>query len=330
MSQVSFLFYSDPDAGTAYELWLESRLEIKPKFEDKVEKLPKVVNLYWSMKCILEEAVRNVFALNAKHNEMIKKFRFSTFSTYNLASVINPSIMKLTEEEDKTEIDHIDDLDWIRQMDVPLEIKNYAMQLKEAVPEKASVKVKNAKRISKSPINNCGIIIYDSNITDDVHLGDKTGSSSTSNYDNNNNNKRQPDSQNDDTSSRPKKKENPNEKTSSIWKDWLANSLEYHKVVRVGRGVSPKPNLDKELYNRHLDIHKSELYSFSNNTIEYMNTNLKEFKKMAQRTLDADDEEETVFITPITLQAKSGRWRGYFQRFTLPLLEVSPEFRCRI
>lgn len=51
----------------------------------------------------------------------------------------------------------------------------------------------------------------------------------------------------------------------------MANSLEYHKVVRVGRGVSPKPNLDKELYNRHLDIHKSELYSFSNNTIEYMN-----------------------------------------------------------
>lgn len=33
---------------------------------------------------------------------MLKKFRFSTFPTYNLASVINPSIMKLTEKEDKT------------------------------------------------------------------------------------------------------------------------------------------------------------------------------------------------------------------------------------
>ncbi|GAA5809107.1 hypothetical protein MFLAVUS_002511 [Mucor flavus] len=84
------------EEGPAYELWLESRLEIKPRFEDKIEELPKV--------CILEEAVRNIFALNAKHNEIIKKFRFSTFPTYNLASVINPSIMKLTEEEDKTEM----------------------------------------------------------------------------------------------------------------------------------------------------------------------------------------------------------------------------------
>ncbi|CEG80194.1 hypothetical protein RMATCC62417_14563 [Rhizopus microsporus] len=87
--------------GPAYELWLEGRLNIKPKFENKVEELPKVLNFYWLMKCLLEESVNNIYALDAEHIQMLKKFRYSTFPSENLSVLVNPSIMKLTEEEDK-------------------------------------------------------------------------------------------------------------------------------------------------------------------------------------------------------------------------------------
>ncbi|KAI7890293.1 uncharacterized protein EV154DRAFT_538429 [Mucor mucedo] len=87
--------------GPAYELWLEGRLDINPNFECKLEQPPKFVKFYWLLKCLLEDSVENISTLKDDHCQKLKEFRFTSFPSENLSTVVNPSILKLVEEDDK-------------------------------------------------------------------------------------------------------------------------------------------------------------------------------------------------------------------------------------
>lgn len=50
----------------------------------------------------------------------------------------------------------------------------------------------------------------------------------------------------------------------------MTNSPEYHGVIRCGRGVSPKPNLNEELYERLLQAHVDTTYKLPAYTDDYI------------------------------------------------------------
>ncbi|KAG1446285.1 hypothetical protein G6F46_011926 [Rhizopus delemar] len=85
-----------------YEFWLEDRLTIKPSIEDKSEALPGFIRFYWNMKCLLKETVDEILQLKKEHNETLIKRRFDDSPFSSLSSLVNPSILRLTEEEDKS------------------------------------------------------------------------------------------------------------------------------------------------------------------------------------------------------------------------------------
>ncbi|KAG2236613.1 hypothetical protein INT48_000168, partial [Thamnidium elegans] len=81
------------EEGPAYELWLGGFFDLDIKFDHATEKLLKALNFYWTMKCLLQETVDAIRELEVEHKKM--------FPDDNLSSTVNPSIMKLTEAEDK-------------------------------------------------------------------------------------------------------------------------------------------------------------------------------------------------------------------------------------
>lgn len=42
-------------------------------------------------------------------------------------------------------------------------------------------------------------------------------------------------------------------------------------MIRCGGGVSPKPNLDDEIYNRHIELHVDNEYIIPDITKDYLN-----------------------------------------------------------
>ncbi|KAG1137090.1 hypothetical protein G6F37_012425 [Rhizopus arrhizus] len=84
-------------SASLYEFWLEDKLVIKPSIKDKSEALPDFISFYWNMKCLVKESVNQILQLEKEHDENLIKRRFddSPFSS------VNPSILRLTEEEDK-------------------------------------------------------------------------------------------------------------------------------------------------------------------------------------------------------------------------------------
>lgn len=102
------------------------------------------------------------------------------------------------------------------------------------------------------------------------------------------------------------------EEVSSIWKDWVTfiqnetnikkfhpYSPEYHNVIRAGRIVSWRPNLDEKLYQQHLEEKKDKLFALPASTIDFLNlvidsADMKEYKKKMKHVPD-DDENEIVF-----------------------------------
>ncbi|RCH89331.1 hypothetical protein CU098_009664, partial [Rhizopus stolonifer] len=92
--------------GDIYELWLEHRLQIKPYIEDKFENLPNFVNFFWNMKasiCLVCESVKNILKLKEEHSAALVESRFkSNYTCQSLSEIVNPSILKLVEEDDKT------------------------------------------------------------------------------------------------------------------------------------------------------------------------------------------------------------------------------------
>lgn len=45
--------------------------------------------------------MKSIYSLKAEHMEKLKELRFASFPLENLSTIINPSILKLVEEEDK-------------------------------------------------------------------------------------------------------------------------------------------------------------------------------------------------------------------------------------
>ncbi|RCI01069.1 hypothetical protein CU098_012053, partial [Rhizopus stolonifer] len=84
--------------GPAYELWLEGRLDINPKFGSKVAELPKIINFLLATE---KDSVESISALKDEHMRKLKKLRFTSFPSENLSTIVNPSILKLVEEEDE-------------------------------------------------------------------------------------------------------------------------------------------------------------------------------------------------------------------------------------
>ncbi|KAI7906786.1 uncharacterized protein BX663DRAFT_466981 [Cokeromyces recurvatus] len=87
--------------GRVYELWLEKILHLQPEFEKRDEELLNIINFYWSMKSLLEEATDNMIRLQEEHKKKLVEYRFSTPPSEMLKTIVNPSILKLTEESNK-------------------------------------------------------------------------------------------------------------------------------------------------------------------------------------------------------------------------------------
>ncbi|CEG77348.1 hypothetical protein RMATCC62417_12117 [Rhizopus microsporus] len=60
-----------------------------------------LVSFYWTMKGLLEEATDKIMELQQEHNSKLVQHLFPTHPAERLDAVVNPSILKLTEENDK-------------------------------------------------------------------------------------------------------------------------------------------------------------------------------------------------------------------------------------
>ncbi|KAG1183379.1 hypothetical protein G6F36_008492 [Rhizopus arrhizus] len=85
-----------------FHFWREGVLNIEPKFEDKEMYQQDAINYYWTFKCKLEETLDTIKKLQISHKDNRKKSRYNSGETPKLLSeIINPSIIKLTENEHK-------------------------------------------------------------------------------------------------------------------------------------------------------------------------------------------------------------------------------------
>ncbi|KAI9481550.1 MAG: hypothetical protein EXX96DRAFT_608234 [Benjaminiella poitrasii] len=89
--------------GPIFELWLEDTLHIKPDIDDKLDALPHFLKFFWSMKCRLAESILDFAQLKNKHTKYLVENRFNNITPSDgLSTTVNPSILKLLEEDDKT------------------------------------------------------------------------------------------------------------------------------------------------------------------------------------------------------------------------------------
>ncbi|KAI8327842.1 hypothetical protein EDC96DRAFT_531244 [Choanephora cucurbitarum] len=204
-------------------------------------------------------------------------------------------------------MDYKDDLDWIINSDVPKEVIEYASFLKSRnIPSKATIKANIAKlSCSKKerPIHN-SIVITGNNHTitnSSLSVNETCGKSEK---------KRCLETQEEEEHSNYKKGKG-NDKSSSVWKDWLEFlrnkeiaenfhpfSPENHGIIRCGKGVSAKPNLDENIYARHLKIREEEKpYPLPAAIIPYVNKvmnseSLKEYKRNIENIPEFEVKDE--------------------------------------
>ncbi|KAG1144359.1 hypothetical protein G6F37_007464 [Rhizopus arrhizus] len=91
--------------GTVYELWLEQNYTINPSFDERVEQVPLTIKFYWTLKCLIDETAKNLAALKQEHMKVLSENALtSSLPKDNLSTTISCSMLKLTEEEDKSGI----------------------------------------------------------------------------------------------------------------------------------------------------------------------------------------------------------------------------------
>ncbi|CEG81509.1 hypothetical protein RMATCC62417_15705 [Rhizopus microsporus] len=66
--------------------------------------LPDLVQFCWKVKCILSESIRSIMSLKEEHSIEKAKRRYSSVKPNSLSNIINPIILKLTKEEDYSEM----------------------------------------------------------------------------------------------------------------------------------------------------------------------------------------------------------------------------------
>ncbi|RCH89683.1 hypothetical protein CU097_006813 [Rhizopus azygosporus] len=81
-----------------FEIWREGFISIKPKFEDRLEFLLAGIQFYWDMKVI-----KVIEELKGEH----MRYRCSNCPVPTLKELINPIILKLTQEEDCIGMAHL-------------------------------------------------------------------------------------------------------------------------------------------------------------------------------------------------------------------------------
>ncbi|ORE21199.1 hypothetical protein BCV71DRAFT_241776 [Rhizopus microsporus] len=107
--------------------------------------------------------------------------------------------------------------------------------------------------------------------------------------------------------------------SDSLWKKWvlfLRNptnigkfhpfSPEYHHIIRRGKGIFWRPNLDSDLYNRHVDLHYEISYPLSNTVADYISfvvdsPNIIEFKRNLRQLLN--DEDNVIDFLEVILRS---------------------------
>ncbi|RCH82648.1 hypothetical protein CU097_005701 [Rhizopus azygosporus] len=92
-----------------FEIWRESFIDIKPKFKDHLEFLPAGIQFYWDMKmsellCLTDKVIED---LKEEHVKALQKYRYSSCPVPTLKELINPIILKLTQEKDSVGMVHL-------------------------------------------------------------------------------------------------------------------------------------------------------------------------------------------------------------------------------
>lgn len=63
-------------------------------------------------------------------------------------------------------------------------------------------------------------------------------------------------------------------------------SPEAHNIIRCGKGVSPRPSLDRSIYNKHLESHAVKEYPLPASCIKYIDAVIDSVSKpMMQLTI---------------------------------------------
>lgn len=91
------------DEESIYDLWLEDFLDIKGTIDDKLQDIPNFLQFYWKLKELLKETSQAILELKKEHEANLTRDMFNpTNSLKPLSNIVNPSILRLIEEEDKT------------------------------------------------------------------------------------------------------------------------------------------------------------------------------------------------------------------------------------
>ncbi|CEI94896.1 hypothetical protein RMCBS344292_09099 [Rhizopus microsporus] len=193
----------------------------------------------------------------------------------------------------KIKSNYFDDLQEVYQSDVSEQIKEYILLLKsQDIPTRSIIKANLAKPKKQQHIYNNPVFI------NGTFYGSETstsGSNNTSvkrshemeeNADVIEKKKQNISSETVQDTERGKKEpleEETEQLSDSLWKKWvlfLRNptnigkfhpfSPEYHHIIRRGKGIFWRPNLDSDLYNRHVDLHYEISYPLSNTVADYI------------------------------------------------------------
>ncbi|KAL9551135.1 hypothetical protein PS6_005149 [Mucor atramentarius] len=225
-----------------------------------------------------------------------------------------------------------DDLDWILNMDdVPSAILQLVGDLiKQDLPTKSKMKsdtskeaVKNKEIFQYQPIIINGDAVHNTVVnSSNVRVDNsKTGTSRKRKHRDEGDvvraqQTREEDSTDDGDNTDGEKDESDASNESdvengSIWKDWLKFLDEKekdfhpfspvsHRIVRCGKGISPRPYLNRALYNRHLATFQSENHALPSDCVVYMNSVIDSedlaYFKAAMKSIPSDCVESEIAV----------------------------------
>ncbi|ORE07688.1 hypothetical protein BCV72DRAFT_241093 [Rhizopus microsporus var. microsporus] len=82
-----------------FDLWRESSLLIEPDFQDKEDFVPNLIQFCWEVK-VAYDLIWDYIFLKEEHDNIKRNYRYSSKRPVLLSEIINPIILKLTQEED--------------------------------------------------------------------------------------------------------------------------------------------------------------------------------------------------------------------------------------
>ncbi|KAI7905809.1 uncharacterized protein BX663DRAFT_500982 [Cokeromyces recurvatus] len=239
----------------------------------------------------LPEEYRN-YKLSTVNEIPIHFFSINSASNWDFESYFSQTHSNLNKYKNFKKIvkDYNDDLNLISQSkEVPNIIKEYAIHLLNKIkPSKAQLKTRATKKrrissmgiIFNGPINGGTINATVNNSSDDKRIYEEQ-QNSVERF--------------DEQESSANNQENLDEHEPSIGTEWLRfikkHQLLFHpfspvanNIIRSGDGISPRPYLDRSLYEKHMESHDVEQYTLPTVLCDHLDpaidaTDLVEFKK---------------------------------------------------